>query len=86
MRVDNKTGAPKNKSKDMRKHEGIVKRLQQRIAKAIEDLLYCWLSVELDSFSKLEPYAGKLARAVLRGDGTSNGLRLPDPVYSVLRG
>ena len=37
MTVDNKTGAPKNKSKDMRKHEGIVKRLQQRIAKAIEE-------------------------------------------------
>ena len=44
----------------------------------ISDLLYCWLSVELDSFSKLEPYAGKLARTVLRGNGTSNGPRLPD--------
>ena len=80
MTVDKKTGAPKNKSKSMRKHERIVKRLQQRIAKAIEesDLLYCWLSIDLDSFSKLEPYAGKLARTVLRGNGTSNGPRLPD--------
>ncbi len=37
MTVDKKTGAPKNKSKRMCKHEGIVKRLQQRIAKAIEE-------------------------------------------------
>ena len=48
----------------------------------ISDLLYRWLSNELDSFSKLEPYAGKLARTVLRGNGTSNGPRLPD-VYDV---
>ncbi len=32
------------------------------------------------AFSRLEPYAGKLARTVLRGNGTSNGPRLPDPV------
>ena len=44
----------------------------------ISDLIYCWLSIEPDSFSKLEPYAGKLARTVLRGNGTSNGPRLPD--------
>ena len=42
------------------------------------EFLYCWLSIEPDSFSKLEPYAGKLARTVLRGNGTSNGPRLPD--------
>ena len=42
MTVDKKTGAPKNKSKHMCKHEAIVKRLQQRIAKAIEENRYAW--------------------------------------------
>ena len=31
-----------------------------------------------DPFEKLEPYAGKLARTVLRGRGSRNGALLPD--------
>ena len=34
--------------------------------------------VSKDAFERLEPYAGKLARTVLRGLGAGNRARLPD--------
>ena len=37
MTVHSKTGAPKNKPNPMHKHEAIVKRLQQRIVKAVKE-------------------------------------------------
>ena len=35
--------------------------------------------VSKDAFERLEPYAGELARTVLRGLGAGNRARLPDP-------
>ena len=37
MTVNNNTGAPKNKANLMHKHEANVKRLQQRIVKAVKE-------------------------------------------------
>ena len=37
MTVNNNTGAPKNKANFMHKHEANVKRLQQRIVKAVKE-------------------------------------------------
>ena len=53
-----------------------VKRLQMRIAKAVENnnrAVRKGLAFEM-----LEPYDGKLSRTVLRGLGAGNGPRLPD--------
>ena len=36
------------------------------------------IRVSKDAFERLEPYAGKLARTVLRGLGAGNRARLPD--------
>ena len=74
MTVNNSTGAPKNKANFMHKHEANVKRLQQRIVKAVT----AGLRRHLKAFSRLEPDAGKLASPVLRGKGAGNSPRLPD--------
>ncbi len=52
-----------------------VLRLQMRIAKAVRGRA---AGSPLGVFVRLEPYAGKLARTVLRGGWTSNGSSLPD--------
>ena len=48
------------------------------------EVLYCWLSIEPDSFSKLEPYAGKLARTVLRERGGGDAVLLPGLFDSIV--
>ena len=52
-----------------------VLRLQMRIAKATRAGRAA--GSPLGVFVRLEPYAGKLARTVLRGGWTSNGSSLP---------
>ena len=79
MTVNNNTGAPKNKANLMHKHEANVKRLQQRIVKAVKEAIStAGLRRHLKTFSRLEPDAGKLASPVLRGKGAGNSPRLPD--------
>jgi len=55
-----------------------VRRLQMRIAKATADLSGCCCRVFYWAFERLEPYAVKIARTVLRGAKVSNGFGLPD--------